>query len=62
MKSKGGWPNAPTKCLILRTPVQKKVMAKEGTKSDSKSMCLEIIEIKSNQKCNLEMVIGMLEI
>lgn len=29
----------------------------EETKSDSKSMCLTITEIKSNQKCNPEMVI-----
>lgn len=34
----------------------------EETKSDSKIMCLTIIEMKSNQKCNPEMVIGMLEI
>lgn len=34
----------------------------EETKSDSKSMCPTIIEIKSNQKCNPETVTGILEI
>lgn len=37
-------------------------MVYQRAKSDSKSMCLKIIKINSNQKCNPEMATGMLKI